>query len=199
MGAGEKRWVTAGKRGSYILRRYFNTQITVVHGSNSNGIPAASLRINQRGEKAELAGLVRKGTVIQVEGRQLGQNGSAEKGLYAGSILKVDMMEFSSGFAHAGECEGKKREMKNDWLQNIWPQQLFRWSCYQPKCGRLWVEQGLGKDSVVIHWDAENHRSQLEQDNFAMTIKPPRGEDEHVVRIWGVGGRKSAGFLRPVS
>ena len=85
-----------------------------MQGSDFNEILAASLRINQRVEKVELAGLVRKGTVIQLKGRQLGQNGNTEKGLYAGSILKVDMMEFSAGFAHAGECEGKKREMKND-------------------------------------------------------------------------------------
>lgn len=81
-----------------------------MHGSDSNGIPAASLRINQSREKAELAGLVKKGTVIRVKGRRLGQNGSTEKGLYAGSILKVDMMEFSAGFARAGECEGKKEK-----------------------------------------------------------------------------------------
>lgn len=78
--------------------------------SDFNGILAASLRINRRVGKAELAGLVRKGTVIQVRGRRLGQNGSTGKELNAGSILKVDMMEFSAGFAHAGERERKKEK-----------------------------------------------------------------------------------------
>ena len=51
---------------------------------------------------------------MQVKVRRLGQKGSTEKALCAGSISKVDMMGFSAGFAHAGECEGKKRQMKND-------------------------------------------------------------------------------------
>ena len=98
------------------------------------------------------------------------------------------MMGLSVHFAHAAECE-EKREVKTYWLQNIWPEQLFRWSCYQPKCRRLWVEQGLGKDGVAIHWDVEKHKSRLEHGKFAMPIWPPSREGERVVRIWGMAER----------
>lgn len=61
-------------------------------------------------EKGRISRTSEEGLCEQVKVRRLGQNSSTEKALYAGSISKVDMVGFSAGFAHAGECEGKKEK-----------------------------------------------------------------------------------------